>query len=80
MRIVRIDKIKSERRYVYDIDERDLRRFGPEPVIKKLLESEDATLIDWLENEMIEDTEPEEFDEAEHGVVATEWFEEDDIL
>ena len=79
MRIVKIEKVKSERRYVYEIEEKDLMKFGGEHIVQMKLQQEDSEVIDWLEEE-----EPmyeyEEFEESGDEIYETEWFHEDDEI
>ena len=79
MRIVKIEKVKSERRYVYEIEEKDLMKFGGEDIVKMKLQNEDSEVLDWLEEE--EPTyEYEEFEESGDEVYETEWVHEDDEI
>ena len=79
MRIVKIEKCKSQRRYVYDIPEMDLMKFGGEHIVKMKLQSEDSDVLEWLEEE--EPTyEYEEFEESGDEIYETEWVHEDDEL
>ena len=80
MRIVKIEKVKSQRRYVYEIEEKDLMKFGGEHIVKDKLKNEDSEVIDWLEQDMVGDYDAEEFDESEHGTYETEWFAEEDEI
>ena len=79
MRIVKIEKVKSERRYVYEIEEKDLMKFGGEHIVQMKLQQEDSEVIDWLEEE-----EPmyeyEEFEESGDEIYETEWVHEDDEI
>ena len=80
MRIVRIDTIKMQKRYVYDIPDMDTMQVGhDEFIIKKQLQNEDSHTIDWFEDN-IDDYEPEELSETEPRVVDTEWVHEDDEI
>jgi hypothetical protein len=79
MRIVKIEKCKSQRRYVYDIPEMDLMKFGGEHIVKMKLQSEDSDVLEWLEEE--EPTyEYEEFEESGDEIYETEWVHEDDEI
>jgi hypothetical protein len=79
MRIVKIEKCKSQRRYVYDIPEMDLMKFGGEHIVKMKLQSEDSNVLEWLEEE--EPTyEYEEFEESGDEIYETEWVHEDDEI
>ena len=79
MRIVKNEKVKSERRYVYEIEEKDLMKFGGEHIVQMKLQQEDSEVIDWLEEE-----EPmyeyEEFEESGDEIYETEWVHEDDEI
>ena len=79
MRIVKIEKVKSERRYVYEIEEKDLMKFGGEHIVQMKLQQEDSEVLDWLEEE-----EPmyeyEEFEESGDEIYETEWVHEDDEI
>jgi hypothetical protein len=79
MRIVKIEKVKSQRRYVYEIEEKDLMKFGGEHIVKSKLQQEDSEVLDWLEEE-----EPmyeyEEFEESGDEIYETEWVHEDDEI
>ena len=80
MRIVRVDTIKMQKRYVYDIPDMDTMQGGPDEfIIKKQLQNEDSHTIDWFEDN-IDDYEPEELSESEPRVVDTEWIHEDDEI
>ena len=79
MRIVKIEKISTQKRYVYDIPETDLMKFGGEHIVKMKLQNEDSDVLDWLEEE--EPTyEYEEFEESGDEVYETEWVHEDDEI
>jgi len=79
MRIVKIEKLKTQRRYVYDIPEFDLMKFGGEHIVKIKLQNEDSDVLDFLEEE--EPTyEYEEFDQAGDEIYETEWVHEDDEI
>ena len=79
MRIVKIEKYKAERRYVYDIPEMELMKYGGEHIVKMKLQNEDSDVLDWLEEE--EPTfEYDEFDEHNGKVYETEWVHEDDEI
>ncbi len=79
MRIVKIEKCKSQRRYVYDIPEMDLMKFGGEHIVKMKLQNEDSDVLEWLEEE--EPTyEYEEFEESGDEIYETEWVHEDDEI
>jgi hypothetical protein len=80
MRIVKIERYKGDRRFVYELNHGDLMRFGGEHIVKMKLENEDSDVIDWLEQDMVSDNDPEEFEEKEHGNYETEWFVEDDEI
>ena len=79
MRIIRIDKIRSERRYVYDIEEKELMQFGDEFKFRRDLQNEDSRVIEWLEEET-PTFEYEEFDKTGDKIHETEWVHEDDEL
>ena len=80
MRIVRIDTIKMQKRYVYDIPYMDTMQIGPDEfIIKSQLQNEDSNTIDWFEDN-IDNYEPEELSETEPRVVETEWVHEDDEI
>jgi len=80
MRIVRIDTIKMQKRYVYDIPDMDTMQVGPDEfIIKRQLQNEDSNTIDWFEDN-IDDYEHEEYSETEPRVVNTEWIHEDDEI
>ena len=79
MRIVKIEKIKTQKRYVYDIPDMDLMKLGGEHIVKMKLQNEDSEVLDWLEEE--EPTyEYEEFEESGDEVYETEWVHEDDEI
>ena len=79
MRIVKIEKISTPKRYVYDIHDMDLMKFGGEHIVKMKLQNEDSDVLDWLEEE--EPTyEYEEFEESGDEVYETEWVHEDDEI
>ena len=79
MRIVKIEKISTQKRYVYDIPDMDLMKFGGEHIVKMKLQNEDSDVLDWLEEE--EPTyEYEEFEESGDEVYETEWVHEDDEI
>jgi len=78
MRIVKIEKFKSETRSVYDISETDLMKFGGEHIVRMKLQSEDSEVIDWLDDEMEE--EAEEVEKENLGRYETEWVHEDDEI
>lgn len=80
MRIVKIERYRGDRRFVYDVEEKDLMRFGGEYIVRDKLKNEDSEVIDWLEQEMVSEYDTEEFDEKEHGTYETEWFHEDDEI
>ena len=80
MRIVKIERYRGDRRYVYEIEEKDLMKFGGEHIVKMKLQQEDSEVIDWLEQDMVGDYDAEEFDESEHGTYETEWFAEEDEI
>jgi len=80
MRIVKIERYRGDRRYVYEIEEKDLMKFGGEHIVKMKLQQEDSEVIDWLEQDMVDDNEAEELDESEHGTYETEWFAEEDEI
>ena len=80
MRIVKIERYKGDRRFVYELNHGDLMRFGGEHIFKAKLENEDTDVIDWLEQDMVSDNDPEDFEENEHGNYETEWFVEDDEI
>ena len=79
MRIIRIDKIRSERRYVYDIEEKEIMKFGDETTFRRDLQNEDSKVIEWLEEET-PTFEYEEFDQSGDKIHETEWVHEDDEL
>ena len=79
MRIIRIDKIRSERRYVYDIEEKELTQFGEAFKFRRDLQNEDSRVIEWLEEET-PTFEYEEFDKTGDKIHETEWVHEDDEL
>ena len=79
MRIIRIDKIRSERRYVYDIEEKELMQFGDPNKFRRDLQNEDSRVIEWLEEET-PTFEYEEFDKTGDKIHQTEWVHEDDEL
>ena len=79
MRIVKIEKIRTQKRYVYDIPDMDLMKLGGEHIVKMKLQNEDSEVLDWLEEE--EPTyEYEEFEESGDEVYETEWVHEDDEI
>ena len=78
MRIVKIEKFKSETRSVYDSPETELMKFGGEQIVRMKLQSEDTEVIDWLDDEMEE--EAEEVEKENLGRYETEWVHEDDEL
>jgi hypothetical protein len=78
MRIVKIEKFKSETRSVYDISETDLMKFGGEHIVRMKLQSEDSTVIDWLEDDMEEEAEDVEKEDLVR--YETEWVHEDDEI
>ncbi len=78
MRIVKIEKFKSETRSVYDIPETDLMKFGGEHIVRMKLQSEDSAVIDWLEDDMEE--EAEDVEKEDLGRYETEWVHEDDEI
>lgn len=80
MRIVKIERYRGDRRFVYDVEEKDLMRFGGEHIVRDKLKNEDSEVIDWLEQEMVSEYDTEEFDESQHGTYETEWFHEDDEI
>ena len=46
MRIVRVDTIKMQKRYVYDIPEMDTMQIGPDEfIIKRQLQDEDSNIL-----------------------------------
>ena len=79
MRIVKIERYRGDRRYVYEIEEKDLMKFGGEHIVRDKLKNEDSEVIDWLEEE-----EPmyeyEEFEESGDEIYETEWVHEDDEI
>ena len=79
MRIIRIDKIRSERRYVYDIPDGELGEHGSPELVIERLRREDSELIDWLEEET-PTFEYEEFDKTGDKIHETEWIHEDDDI
>ena len=62
MRIVKTERYKGDRRVVYELNQRDLMRFGGEHIFKAKLEDEDTDVIDWLEQDMVSDNDPEDFE------------------
>lgn len=80
MKIVKIERYRGDRRFVYDVEEKDLMKFGGEHIVRDKLKNEDSEVIDWLEQEMVSEYDTEEFDEKEHGTYETEWFHEDDEI
>jgi hypothetical protein len=80
MRIVKIERYRGDRRYVYEVEERDLMKFGGEHIVKMKLQNEDSDVIEWLEEDFISENDAEEFDEREHGSYETEWFAEGDEI
>ena len=79
MRIIRIDKIRSERRYVYDIEEKEIMKFGDEHQFRRDLQNENSDVIEWLEEET-PTFEYEEFDKTGDKIHETEWVHEDDEI
>lgn len=79
MRIIRIDKIRSERRYVYDIPDLELSKLGNPQAVRERLRFEDSKLIEWLEEET-PTFEYEEFDKTGDKIHETEWIHEDDDI
>ena len=80
MRIVRVDTIKMQKPYVYDIPDMDTMQVGPDEfIIKRQLQNEDSNTIDWFEDN-IDEYEHEEYSETEPRVVDTEWVHEDDEI
>jgi len=77
MKIMKIDYVRTERRAYYDIPDMDLMKFGGEHIFKMKLASEDSEVLDWLNDEMPDDHEPEEKEEEEMGIYDTEWMEDD---
>ena len=78
MRIVKIERFKSETRSVYELQEKDLLKFGGEPVVKMKLQQEDSEVIDWLEDDMEE--EAEDVEKKDVVKYETEWVHEDDEI
>jgi len=79
MKIVKVETVKIQKRFVYDIPDMDLIHLGPDYLVKMHLQEENQQTIEWLE-ENIEDYDLEEYDESKPRVVNTEWFEEDDEI
>ena len=79
MRIVKIERYRGDRRYVYEIEEKDLMKFGGEHIVRDKLKNEDSEVLDWLEEE-----EPmyeyEEFEESGDEIYETEWVHEEDEI
>jgi hypothetical protein len=79
LKIVKIEMIKKQRRTVYEVDEIDLIKLGPGPVIRLKLQSEDSDAIELLE-EKEEDFEVEDEVESGDDIYDTQWFHEDDEI
>ena len=80
MRIVKIEKFKGERSYVYDVPEMELMRYGGEHIVKMKLQNEDLDVIEWLEEEFITENDAEEINERVHDSYDVEWFAEGDEI
>jgi len=79
LKIVKIETIKKQRRTVYEVNEMDLIKAGPEPLIRSKLQNEDSDLIELLE-EKEEDFEVEDEEETGDEICDTQWFHEDDEI
>jgi len=79
MKIVKVETVKIQKRFVYDIPDMDFIQLGPEHSVKMKLREEDQQTIDWFE-ENVEEYDLEEYDESKPRVVDTEWFEENDEI
>ena len=79
MRIIKIVKIRSQRRYVYDIADKELVKFGNEMVFREKLKYEDSDVLDWLQEET-PTFEYEEFEESGDEIYDTEWIHEDEEI
>jgi len=79
LKIIKLETIKKQRRTVYEVNEIDLIKAGPEPLIRSKLQSEDSDLIDLLE-EKEEDFEVEDEEETGDEICDTQWFHEDDEI
>ena len=76
MRLVKVEVTKTTKRTIYDIPDNDLIKFGTPTLIQHKLQSEDSDFIDYLEEDMPDDHDPEEV-ESETRVHETEWIEDD---
>ena len=79
MRIIKIVKIRSQRRYVYDIADKELVKFGNEMVFREKLKYEGSDVLDWLQEET-PTFEYEEFEESGDEIYDTEWIHEDEEI
>lgn len=79
LKIVKIETIKKQRRTVYEVNEMDLIKVGPEPIIRSKLQNEDSDVIELLE-EKEEDFEVEDEEETGDEICDTQWFHEDDEI
>lgn len=79
MRIVRVQKYKGERRYVYEVTDMELMKFGGEHIVKMKLQNEDSDVIEWLEEEYIAENDADEVEDV-HDSYETEWFDEGDEI
>ena len=79
LKIVKIETIKKQRRTVYEVNEMDLIKAGPEPIIRSKLQNEDSDVIELLE-EKEEDFEVEDEEETGDEICDTQWFHEDDEI
>ena len=79
MRIVKIERYRGDRRFVYEVEERDLMKFGGEIIVKMKLQQEDSDVIEWLEEEFIAENDADEVEDV-HDSYETEWFDEGDEI
>ena len=79
IKIVKLETIQKQRRTVYEVNEIDLIKVGPEPLIRSKLQNEDSDLIELLE-EKEEDFEVEDEEETGDEIYDTEWIHEDEEI
>ena len=76
MRLVKVEVTKTTKRTIYEIPDHELINFGTPTLIQHKLQSEDSEFIDYLENDMPDDYDPEDV-ESETRKHEVEWIEDD---